>query len=102
MMSELDVRRRALALVDKHALAAQASPYDRHVAVAAIAKARTTVANAPIDPDDAAAAAGQIVAALTALHATYHDPDGEFTNGKGVLGNLIDDIVAAFSAAAPQ
>lgn len=37
------------------------------------------------------------LAALNALHLDYHDPDGEFTNEKGVLGSLIDDISSAFS-----
>ena len=39
----------------------------------------------------------EILTALILLQADYHDPDGEFTNGKGVLGSLIDDFASTLS-----
>lgn len=81
-------------LVDKHALKAGESEYDRGVAVAAIAAARKTILAVPIGTDVSAYHAG-VRAALERLHARYHDPDGQYTSGKGVIGSLIDDLPVA-------
>ncbi|MCB1483072.1 MAG: hypothetical protein KDJ55_14200 [Rhodobiaceae bacterium] len=100
-MPDTDIKRRILEIIGKHALAAQASSYDRHVAVTAVARARAVVESMPIDPDDACDPASGILEALRALHATYNDPDGEYTNGKGVLGSLIDDVTHDLSSGEP-
>lgn len=77
--------------VEKHALAAQVSQYDRTVAITAIARARVVV-------DEVSANSGrgnfsvELLSALVELHSNYNDPDGVYTNGKGVLGSLIGDI----------
>lgn len=81
-------------ILGDHALAAQSSQYDRTVAIAAISRARRVI-------DDVTTHAStenlksELLAALNALKFDYHDPDGEFTNGKGVLGSLINDLSSA-------
>ena len=39
----------------------------------------------------------ELLTALNLLQLENHNPDGEFTNGKGVLGSLIGDISSALS-----
>ena len=36
----------------------------------------------------------QVVRALKLLLQTYNDPDGENTNGRGVIGSLLGDVEA--------
>jgi len=81
-------------VLTRHALAAQASQYDRSVAVTAIAAARAIITNATVE--GSAEDYGQSVyAAVASLHQTYNDPDGEYTNGRGVLGSLLGDMYSA-------
>ncbi|MGJ8533173.1 MAG: hypothetical protein ACSHYC_13410 [Alphaproteobacteria bacterium] len=77
--------------VEKHALAAQASQYDRTVAITAIARARALIEEVGANSDSGNLGA-ELHSALVELHANYNDPDGVYTNGKGVLGSLIGDI----------
>lgn len=79
------------ARLEKHALAAQSSQYDRSVAITAIARARAVVAEV-IASSKGEDVGVEILDALIELHSDYNDPDGLYTNGKGVLGNLIGDI----------
>lgn len=96
-MQEQDIWRLALEVVRQHAERAQMSEYDRSVAITAISRARNTIedlAKSGIQPNKCKQA---ILDALEKLRANYHDPDGEFTNGKGVIGSLRDDIATALS-----
>ncbi len=80
-----------LEIVDAHAVKAANSQYDQGVCVNAISVARKTIMAVPADlsPGDYKA---QLLQDLTALFVDYHDPDGEYTSGKGVIGSLLDDI----------
>ena len=84
-----------MAIIDMHARKAQASQYDRSVAIAAIAAARDAVQTVAADlaPTDYSSEVWQ---KLNTLMQTYHDPDGEYTSGKGVIGDLAFDIYNFF------
>lgn len=84
-----------LEIVNAHAVKASNSQYDQGVCVLAISTARKTIMSIPTDlpPADYQE---QVLQSLTALFETYHDPDGEYTSGKGVIGSLIDDIRISF------
>ena len=43
--------------------------------------------------------AASLLSRLQDLAAHYHDPDGVYTSGKGVLGALVDDLYTALSTA---
>ncbi len=92
----MNIKNWAKSIIEKHAKAAQCSQYDRKVAVTAISNARIVIDKVIAKPDVENYKA-EIVAALIVLQSEYHDPDGEFTNGKGVLGSLIDDFASALS-----
>jgi hypothetical protein len=86
------------ALLEKHAQKARGSEYDRSVAITAISTAREVIAAVPDDGTDKEFAA-LLLSRLQDLAAHYHDPDGVYTSGKGVLGALVDDIQVALSNA---
>ncbi len=86
--------------LEKHALAAQASQYDRSVAISAIASARAVVEDIS-GKYNSDIFGSQLLAALYGLHSNYNDPDGTYTNGKGVLGSLIGDIEFELSNSKP-
>ena len=86
------------ALLEKHAQKARESEYDRSVAITAISTAREVIAAIPDDGTDKEFAAA-LLSRLQDLAAHYHDPDGVYTSGKGVLGALVDDIHVAFGNA---
>lgn len=77
--------------VEKHALAAQSSEYDRAVAITAIARARKVIEDV-IAGSSSKNLGVEILTNLIELHSNYNDPDGVYTNGKGVLGSLVADI----------
>lgn len=77
--------------VEKHALAAQSSQYDRAVAITAVARARLVIEEV-IANSSSEDFGVELLATLVELHSNYNDPDGIYTNGKGVMGSLIGDI----------
>ena len=87
--------------IEKHALAAQSSEYDRTVAITAIACARQVIDDVISDPSRGNFSA-ELLAQLDFLHSNYNDPDGIYTNGKGVLGSLIADIEIELDLSEPQ
>ncbi len=90
-MSPDKMRVRVLNVLEAHALAAQASQYDRRVAVTAISTARAHIEE--ILAEGSAEAYGNLVlAALASQLETYNDPDGVYTNGRGVIGSLLGDL----------
>ncbi len=78
-------------LLNRHALAAEESEYDRNVAVTAISSARIKVETILIE-GTATHYGQQVLGLLKELHQFYNDPDGVYTNGRGVLGSLLTDI----------
>ena len=84
-------RKNILDLVDTHAQKARMNEYDRGVCILAISTARERILALPSDIL-AETFAAQVLEELTALHKNYHDPDGEYTSGKGVIGALLEDI----------
>ena len=81
-------------LIDKHAQKARESDYDRTVSIAAISASREVILAIPTHLS-ADAYTAQLLVDLRALHEHYNDPDGEYTNGKGVIGALLDDLGVA-------
>ena len=82
------------ALLDKHAQKASESEYDRSVAISAISASREIIQAVPTDLNGKEYAAC-VLSELEKLLAGYHDPDGEYTSGKGVIGALLDDLQCA-------
>ena len=86
-----EIQTQILQVLNRHARKAQDSQYDRSVSITAIATARNHFNRVILD-GSAEAYRQRVLADLIALQETYNDPDGEFTNGRGVLGSLIGDI----------
>lgn len=82
------------ALIERHAQKARESEYDRSVAIAATSASREIAMAVPRDLEGKAYAA-RVLSELSQLMARYHDPDGEYTSGKGVIGALLDDLRVA-------
>ena len=80
-----------LRVVDEHARKASESQYDRAVAIAAIAAVRKLILAIP-EQAKAEAYRMEVLAKLDQLKKGYHDSDGQFTSGKGVIGAVIDDL----------
>ena len=78
-------------LINKHAQKARESEYDRTVAISAISASREVIRAVPSDLNREEYAAS-LLAEIQKLLAGYHDPDGEYTSGKGVIGALLDDL----------
>ena len=86
------LRDNILAIIDLHAKKACESEYDRAVGIYAIGTARDVVLAIPVEPP-AALYRDRVLAKLQELMADYHDPDGVYTSGKGVIGSLIGDLM---------
>ena len=82
------------ALLNKHVQKASESEYDRSVAISAISASRDIIQAVPTDLDGEEYAA-RLLSELEKLLAGYHDPDGEYTSGKGVIGALLNDLQCA-------
>jgi len=82
------------ALIERHAQKARESEYDRSVAIAAISASREIAMAVPSDLHGKCYAA-KVLSELQTLRANYHDPDGEYTSGKGVIGALLSDLQVA-------
>lgn len=79
------------AAIAKHAVAAQQSQYDRTVCITAVAKARSVVEGVSTD-NQLQDYGEEVLSALNSLLQTYNDTDGQYTNGRGVIGSLLGDI----------
>ena len=79
-------------VLKKHALKAQGSEYDRSVCILAISKARELILSIPttMEPEDYRS---EIITQVSNFQQNYHDSDGQYTSGKGVLGDLLGDIL---------
>ncbi len=87
-------------MLDAHAQKAAASEYDRSVCISAIAAARRAVREY-LESTGPQVDADVLLQRLHELHANYHDPDGEYTSGKGVIGDFIADLGAVLRARGP-
>lgn len=85
------MRREILRVIDQHAISAQASQYDRRVCITAVGAVRSSVEDIPVE-GSAQSFGQQVLEAVTSLLETYNDRDGEYTNGRGVIGSLLGDI----------
>ena len=80
-----------MALVNTHAQKASESQYDRSVCILAISTAREQILSIPSDFSSEYFQA-RVQDKLNVLANNYHDADGEYTSGKGVIVALLDDI----------
>ncbi|MBT8141592.1 MAG: hypothetical protein HKN88_00235 [Gammaproteobacteria bacterium] len=81
-------------ILKEHALKAQRSEYDRSVCISAVSKARKLIESIAetSDPNEYRKV---LIDKLTDFQQNYYDPDGQYTSGKGVLGDLLGDIITA-------
>ena len=86
-----DINTQILDIINKHALKAQASEYDRSVALTAIASARARIEEVLVE-GSADCYGLNVLSCLALLYENYNDLDGQYTNGRGVLGSLIGDL----------
>ena len=85
------LRGRIADVVVEHALSAQKSQYDISVCISAVSAARAVIDN--ISPDlPPQRYAEKVRAELATLQAGYNDTDGQYTNGRGVIGSLSGDV----------
>lgn len=96
-MTAHETKELVMTVVDMHSERARKSQYDIGVAINAVACARQTVLELPVESIEEDDYGQSVIAALTTLRHGYNDTDGQYTNGKGVLGSLIDDLYLAFS-----
>jgi hypothetical protein len=87
-----------LATVAEHAIAAQASRYDRTVCITAVVAARDVIEGISAN-NQLQNYTEEVLGSLNALRQTYNDPDGQYTNGKGVIGSLFGDVEAVMREA---
>jgi hypothetical protein len=85
------LQQQIIEIVNRHALKAQQSQYDRRVTISAVAAVRKVVMSVSTDllPSDYRR---EIIAQLSELLSDYYDPDGEYTSGKGTVGDLVYEI----------
>lgn len=93
-----ELKAQILAVVAKHAIAAQASQYDRSVCITAVATVRKLVEGISTD-NQLQDYSENVSTSLNALREAYNDTDGQYTNGKGVIGSLQGDVEAVIQKA---
>lgn len=76
---------------------ASQSEYDRSVLLGAVAAARDAVENVAWT-DAADAYKEDLLETLSELRASYNDPDGQYTNGKAMIGDIYTDFYALFES----
>ncbi len=79
-------------VLSDRAIAAQNSAYDRSVCISAVGAARDVVQAVAVS-GGAETYKRNLVAALSPVFETYSDPDGEYTSGRGVIGDILADIL---------
>ena len=85
------LRNRIADIVAEHALSAQKSQYDVSVCISAVAAARQVIESVSpnLSPERYA---DKVRQELASLQAGYNDTDGQYTNGRGVIGSLSGDV----------
>ena len=78
-------------ILNEHSRKAEVSEYDRSVSIKAVLTVRDWI-NANSPPTKKA-----IVDGIENLRSNYNDPDGVYTNGRGIIGSILDDLSAKLS-----
>lgn len=84
-------------ILRKRALEASSMAYDKSVWIGAVAAARQAYERVLV-VEPVTAYHGAVVAALSHLSETYNDSDGEYTNGRGGIGDVLYDVMGLFPA----
>ena len=75
----------------EHLARANRSEYDVKVCVLAVGRAPDEFGTFPVT-GSAQQYCAATVAKLEAFRDNYYDPDGEYTNGAGVIGSVVESI----------
>ncbi len=87
-----ELQRAIAKIVTKRALEASQIPYDTKVWINAVDKARRVIETvAPADTVEAYHK--DLVKALSQAQEAYNDTDGEHTNGRAGIGNVLYDVM---------
>jgi len=86
------LREKILEIAKAHSAKSSKSAYDWKVVVAAIGRARETVLTVSIAiPENEYL--DTVIKELYTLLEHHSDPDGEYTSGKGAIGDLLYDVI---------
>ncbi len=87
----ITTQQQIIEIVNRHAMKAQQSQYDRRVTISAVAAVRKVVMSISTDLPQADYTR-ETIDQLSELLSDYYDPDGEYTSGKGTVGDLVYEI----------
>lgn len=87
-----ELRRAIEKIVAKRAIEASQMPYDTKVWVGAVDKARRVFENVAL-ADTVEVYHKDVVSALSETSETYNDSDGEYTNGRAGIGDILYDVM---------
>ena len=79
-----------LKVIDLHSIKASKSEYDRSVSISAVSKVRELVLNLVEDSEEMDKKT--LIETIELMKVNYNDPDGKYTNGKSIIGSLLDDL----------
>ena len=85
------------AIIKTRAMEASQMSYDRKVWISAVAEAQSVFNRVPLK-DTVKAYHQAVVGALSAACDAYNDPDGEYTNGTGAIGDVLYDVMGLLPA----
>lgn len=93
-LAEKKMQESIMNVIKEHALKAQDSEYDRSVCILAISKARELILSIPatLTPEQYRS---ELIEQLSNFQQNYHDSEGQYTSGKGVIGSLLADLSIA-------
>ena len=83
-------------IIRKRAVEASQMSYDRKVWISAVGEAQSVFSRVPMK-DTVEAYHQAVVSALSAACDAYNDPDGEYTNGTGAIGDVLYDVMDLLS-----
>jgi len=81
-----NLKNTVLNIINNHIRKAEQSEYDRSVSILAVSFVRDWLSSSQCNTKES------IVAGIESLKDNYNDKEGQYTNGKGVIGAIIDDI----------
>jgi len=90
--TSVELQRAIQKIVRNRAIEASQIPYDTKVWIGAVEEARRVFERVSVaKPVEAYHKA--VVQALSEASETYNDSDGEYTNGRGGIGNVLYDVM---------
>ncbi len=92
-----ELQRAIAKIISKRAIEASQIPYDTKVWVGAVAEARRVFERVAL-VETIEAYHKDVVRALSIASDTYNDSDGEYTNGRGGIGNVLYDVMGLLPA----